>query len=94
MLDEALQLARRSLALQSRAGEGSTNPDRLLLARVLAARGDVAELAELLPALTGDDVSADDRAYRIENGIARQTSEIEPRWRKALTRKRARPEIA
>src|SRR4029077_20652574 len=31
-LDEALQLARRGLALQSQAGEGTTVPDRLLLA--------------------------------------------------------------
>ena len=28
---------------------------------------------------------------RIAYGIARQTIEIEPRWRKALTRKRATP---
>ena len=31
---------------------------------------------------------------RIDMGIARQTSEHVPRWRKALTRKRARPSIA
>ena len=29
----------------------------------------------------------------IETGIARMTSEADPRWRKALTRKRARPGI-
>ena len=60
LLDEALSLARRSLALQSRAGEGSTRVDRLLLARVLAARGDHGELAEVLATFAaepaGDDV--------------------------------------
>ena len=30
---------------------------------------------------------------RIEYGMARQTREIEPRWRNALTRKRASPSI-
>jgi tetratricopeptide (TPR) repeat protein/tRNA A-37 threonylcarbamoyl transferase component Bud32 len=47
-LEEALQLARRGLALQSRAGEGSTRPDRLLLARVLAASGQRDELRDVL----------------------------------------------
>jgi tetratricopeptide (TPR) repeat protein len=36
--ETAVQLARRALALQQRAGEGTTHPDRLLLARILAAR--------------------------------------------------------
>ncbi|HUJ58070.1 MAG TPA: serine/threonine-protein kinase [Kofleriaceae bacterium] len=54
-LDEALRLARRSLALQSRAGEGTTRPDRWLLARVLAARGEAAELGELIDALASDN---------------------------------------
>ena len=47
-LDEALRLARRGLALQLRAGEGTTRPDRLLLARILAAHDLRAELAEVL----------------------------------------------
>ena len=40
-LDEALQFARRGLALQTHGGEGTTHPDRLLVARVLAARGAI-----------------------------------------------------
>ncbi|MDB4954283.1 MAG: hypothetical protein JWO36_1852 [Myxococcales bacterium] len=56
-LDEALQLARRGLALQSRAGEGSTRPDRLLLARVIAAAGPTDELRALL------------RSFEDESGI-------------------------
>ena len=56
-LDEALQLARRGLALQSRAGEGSTRADRLLLARVLAAAGNVPELVDTL------------RPFDLEDGI-------------------------
>jgi eukaryotic-like serine/threonine-protein kinase len=58
-LDDALALARRGLALQSHA-EGSTRPDRLLLARVLAARGDVSELAELLSTFSGEDDLGED----------------------------------
>jgi tetratricopeptide (TPR) repeat protein len=61
-LDEALLLARRGYALQSRAGEGSTRIDRFLLARVLAAFGAHSELSELLATFTGDDLSAADQA--------------------------------
>jgi tetratricopeptide (TPR) repeat protein len=62
-LDEALQLARRGYALQSRAGEGSTRLDRFLLARVLAALSDRTELPELLKTFDVEtDLSASDRA--------------------------------
>jgi hypothetical protein len=61
-LDDALLLARRGLALQSHA-EGSTRPDRLLLARVLAARGDRTELDDMLAAFAAEaDLGDDDRA--------------------------------
>jgi eukaryotic-like serine/threonine-protein kinase len=61
-LDDALQLARRGLALQSHA-EGSTRPDRLLLARVLAARDDRAELQEILGTFDGEqDLGSDEQA--------------------------------
>jgi len=53
-LEEALQLARRGFALQSRAGEGSTRLDRFLLARVLAALSDRNELAEVLKTFDGE----------------------------------------
>ena len=53
-LDEALQLARRGLSLQSRAAEGGTGLDRLLLARVLAARGELIELREVLATFSGE----------------------------------------
>ena len=42
--------------------------------------------------MTGGRVSSS--IVLIATGIARMTSETEPRWRKALTRKRARPAIA
>jgi tetratricopeptide (TPR) repeat protein len=58
-LDDALRLARRGLALQSHA-EGSTRPDRLLLARVLAARGDRTELTQVLQAFADETGLADD----------------------------------
>ena len=55
-LDEALQLARRSLALQAMPRRGPARvPDRLLLARVLAARGEHAELARSLATFVGED---------------------------------------
>jgi eukaryotic-like serine/threonine-protein kinase len=61
-LDDALQLARRGLALQSHA-EGSTRPDRLLLARVLAARDDRNALQEILASFDSElELGADDQA--------------------------------
>ncbi len=47
-LDESLQLARRCLRLQQGHGEGTTSPDLMLIARVLAAMGEHAELAAVL----------------------------------------------
>lgn len=61
-LDEALQLARRGLSLQSRAAEGGTLLDRVLLARVLAARGELIELREVLGSLVGEPVGEGDLA--------------------------------
>jgi tetratricopeptide (TPR) repeat protein len=59
-LDEALQLARRGYTLQSRAGEGKTRTDRLLLARVLAALDRRAELGELLATFANETALTDD----------------------------------
>jgi tetratricopeptide (TPR) repeat protein len=67
--DEALQLARRGLALQTAGGEGTTTPDRLLLARVLAAVDEQAELASVLETFTADDEGGDDQ--RVALGVLR-----------------------
>ena len=71
-LDDALQLARRGFALQSHAAEGSTRPDRMLLARVCAARGELADLAEVLATFEReDDLGDDERAtIRVLQAIA------------------------
>ncbi|MBA3457423.1 MAG: protein kinase [Deltaproteobacteria bacterium] len=74
-LDEAIQLARRGLALQQRAGEGATSLDRLLLARVLAARGELPELREVLATFSvderaGDDEAASDKTIEVLHAIA------------------------
>ncbi|MBV8761472.1 MAG: serine/threonine-protein kinase [Deltaproteobacteria bacterium] len=71
-LHEALQLARRGYALQSRAGEGKTRADRLLLARVLAALDERAELTELLATFRGEDGLSDDEqtVLHVLHGIA------------------------
>ena len=76
-LDDALQLARRGFALQTRNGEGTTHPDRLLLARIFAAREDRDELAEVLATFEGESLSDEDqitldflRAVAREAGIA------------------------
>ena len=50
-LEEALQLARRSYAIQRGHGEGVLWPDQLLLARIHAARGEIGELAAMLAEL-------------------------------------------
>jgi len=60
-LDEALSLARRGLSLQRGHGEGSTWVDELLLARILAARGDVAEARGLLDEIARHDIGDDNR---------------------------------
>ncbi|HEY0253319.1 MAG TPA: hypothetical protein VGC41_17415, partial [Kofleriaceae bacterium] len=59
-LDEALLLARRSLALQAAQGESSTKWDRILLARVLAAKHDIVELVELVHSFTRDELAPDE----------------------------------
>jgi tetratricopeptide (TPR) repeat protein len=60
-LDEALNLARRGLSLQRGHGEGSTWIDELLLARILAARGDTQELRTLLAEIAKHDIGDDNR---------------------------------
>jgi tetratricopeptide (TPR) repeat protein len=60
-LDEAVNLARRGLSLQRGHGEGPTWADQLLLARILAARGDVAETEVLLAEISKHDIGADNR---------------------------------
>jgi tetratricopeptide (TPR) repeat protein len=59
-LEEALQLARRGLTVQTQASEGSTRPDRLLLARVLAAKGLRPELRALLETFDADGEPGDE----------------------------------
>jgi eukaryotic-like serine/threonine-protein kinase len=60
-LDEALSLGRRGLSLQRGHGEGTTWVDELLLARIHAARGDVAEVSSLLDAIGRHDIGDDNR---------------------------------
>jgi eukaryotic-like serine/threonine-protein kinase len=60
-LDDAVNLARRALSVQRGHGEGSTWVDELLLARILAARGDLAETATLLAELSRHDIGHDNR---------------------------------
>ena len=58
-LDEAVNLARRGLSLQRGHGEGDAWIDELLLARVLAARGEHGEVRGLLAGLDGRDLGED-----------------------------------
>jgi eukaryotic-like serine/threonine-protein kinase len=58
-LDEALRLARRSLALQSGQGEGSAGVDQVLVARILAARHDRATLREALAGIDDSEELAE-----------------------------------
>ena len=83
-LDEALQLARRGLALQTHGGEGTTHPDRLLVARVLAARGDREELADVLTTFAADE--ALDQTDSVTLAILRAVATVadEAGWRAAV----------
>lgn len=69
-LDEALRLARRSLALQLGQGEGSAAVDRVLVARVLAARQDRVALADVLDAIARDDQPTDELDAEMNNATA------------------------
>ena len=60
-LDEAINLARRSLTLQRGHGEGAIHFDQLLLARIHAARGERDELASVVAALEDSEISEGDR---------------------------------
>ncbi|HSN27282.1 MAG TPA: hypothetical protein VLT45_13400, partial [Kofleriaceae bacterium] len=82
-LAEALQLARRGYALQSRAGEGKTRADRLLLARVLATLDERKELAELLATFRGEEGLGDDEQTLLDLLRAIVTSD-EAAWQSGL----------
>jgi tetratricopeptide (TPR) repeat protein len=60
-LDEAVGLARRGLSLQRGHGEGAIWVDQLLLARVLAARGELGEAGGLLDEIARHDIGDDNR---------------------------------
>jgi tetratricopeptide (TPR) repeat protein len=60
-LGEALTLARRGLSLQLSHAEGATAVDELLLARVLAARGELDETRSLVARLAAIDLAPEDR---------------------------------
>lgn len=59
--DEALRLARRSLRLQEGHGEGSTVLDLMLIARILAARGELGELSAQLGQIDPADLGPDEQ---------------------------------
>lgn len=84
-LDESLLLARRSLTLQASYGEGSTKWDRMLLARVLAAKHDVAELLEILPSFAADELT-DEEQLVVDIVAASSTDTPVARWDNLLDR--------
>jgi len=57
--DESLRLARRALTLQRGHGEGPTWLDELLLARVLAASGELTESRQLVDEIAASDLGDD-----------------------------------
>lgn len=81
-LDEAASLARRGLALQRGHGEGSTWVDELLLARILAARGDLGETSALLAEIPRIDIGEDNRVIVgvLECWIGRSAPERWASW--------------
>jgi hypothetical protein len=60
-LGEALPLARRGLSLQISHAEGATAVDELLLARVLAAGGEIDETRSLVARLAAINLAPEDR---------------------------------
>jgi hypothetical protein len=82
-LEESLQLARRSLALQAAHGRSGTLPDRMLLARILAARGDRGELPALLDELVSELPDGPERAM-LDLLAASMTEATPARWAELL----------
>jgi tetratricopeptide (TPR) repeat protein len=82
-LDESLQLARRSLALQAAHGRSGTLPDRMLLARILAARGDRTELPRLVEELATELPDGPERAM-LDLLAASTTGAPAARWAELL----------
>ena len=83
-LDESLQLARRSLALQAAHGRSGTLPDRMLLARILAARGDRSELPALVAELADEGIEGAERAM-LDLLAASATDAPPARWAELLS---------
>jgi tetratricopeptide (TPR) repeat protein len=82
-LDEALRLARRSLALQRIHGEASTRLDRLLIARIHAARGDQLELRSILGSLRSDDLTGEELpTMEVLEAVARNEEGVD--WERLL----------
>lgn len=83
-LDEALRLARRSEAVQRAHGEGAALFDQMLIARILAARGDDAELGMMLNVLSRTPLgTADHVLVDVLGCAARHASAAE--WHLALS---------
>ena len=61
-LDEAQRLATRSRTIQRAHGEGADHFDVMLLARIVAARGDLAQLHALVEELAGTELSPSEQA--------------------------------
>ena len=76
---EALALAHRSLALQQSHGEGTTRLDRILLARIHAARHERRELAAMLATIPRDELTEDEaRILTAIEAITRADHELPP----------------
>lgn len=61
-LDEALRLAQRSRVIQRAHGEGADHFDQMLIARILAARGEREQLTTVIAGLDDAQLSDTDRA--------------------------------
>ena len=83
-LDEALRLARRSEAVQRAHGEGAAHFDQMLIARILAARGDDAELAMMLNVLSRTPLGSADQVVVDVLGCAARRAPAEE-WDLALS---------
>jgi eukaryotic-like serine/threonine-protein kinase len=90
-VDEALRLARRCLSIAENVGEQNTSVDRILLARIWAARGDRAALAAALGSIagTGELTDHDQRILDVLRAMSSQADAAT--WDRALTGARELP---
>ncbi len=83
--DDALQLARRCLALARSHGEQNTSGDRILMARAMAARGDLESIRDVIEDIAQAELDEyDQRMLRLLRALLHDDENDDQRWEQVL----------